>query len=403
MRLVSASGLWLWLMMLPSMISAQLAPPASGGGLDATYEQRYADLKELQAVPNRVAHVSGLVIKRDAGQFTFENGKFYLLTPIGGRTMGAVFLGTGRMAFNPPSRIEQERLARFQKAKSLDAPFSSVVLLFADSTLAELEAKLTFGPGQPPEQVRQRFKASLDNLIYDDSKSLDPDLMSAFLNGESSGLFYAEVNRTNGGSPLMFMINPSEVESVSLSHRVRRYGWTRQSEAICRFQPEGMNRSADLTGERVRQATIRHYAIQTSLAQSSTGDLSFVAGAKLEITSNAPMGPWVAFSLFEKLKVDSARWEGGEPATVFKGKDGPLLWVRLDGQLQPGDVRTLSLYYHGDLIDRFDDFFFIKSSAEWYPRSLEGRSLATFDLTFRSPKGKLLASVGDKVDSSTAG
>jgi hypothetical protein len=403
MRLVSASVMWLWLMMLPPMISAQLAPPASGGGLDATYEQRYADLKELQAVPNRVAQVSGLVIKRDAGQFTFENGKFYLLTPIGGRTMGAVFLGTGRMAFNPPSRIEQERLARFQKAKSLDAPFSSVVLLFADSTLAELEAKLTFGPGQPPEQVRQRFKASLDNLIDDDSKSLDPDLMSAFLNGESSGLFYAEVNRTNGGSPLMFMINPSEVESVSLSHRVRRYGWTRQSEAICRFQPEGMNLSADLTGERVRQATIRHYAIQTSLAQSSTGDLSFVAGAKLEITSNAPMGPWVAFSLFEKLKVDSARWEGGEPATVFKGKDGPLLWVRLDGQLQPGDVRTLNLYYHGDLIDRFDDFFFIKSSAEWYPRSLEGRSLATFDLTFRSPKGKLLASVGDKVDSSTAG
>ena len=404
MRLVPASGLGLLVMLFPPAISAQLAPALSGiAGSDVAYEQRYAELKELQAVPNRVAQVSGLVMKRDAAQFTFDNGQFYLLTPVGGRTMGAVFLGTGRMAFNPPSRIEQERLARFQKAKSLNAPFSSVVLLFADSTLAELEAKLTFGPGQPPEQVRQRFKSALDNLIDDDSKSLDPDLMSAFLNGESNGLFYAEVARTNGGSPLMFMINPSEVESVSLSHRVRRYGWTRESEAICRFPPEGMTRSADVTGERVRQAAIRHYAIQTSLSQSSTGDLSFAAGARLEITSNVPLGPWVAFSLFEKLKVDSARWEGGERATVFKGKDSPLLWVRLDPQLSPGDVRTLNLYYHGDLIDRYDDFFFIKSSAEWYPRSLEGRSLATFDLTFRSPKGKLLASVGDKVDSSTTG
>jgi hypothetical protein len=403
MRLVSASGLWLWVMLLPSTISAQLAPPASGGSLDATYEQRYADLKELQAVPNRVAQVSGLVIKRDAGQFTFENGKFYLLTPIGGRTVGAVFLGTGRMAFNPPSRIEQERLAGFQKTGSLDAPFSSVVLLFADSTLAELEAKLTFGPGQPPPEVRQRFKSSLENLIDDDSKSLDPDLMSVFLNGESNGLFYAEVGRTNGGSPLMFMINPGEVEGVSLSHRVRRYGWTRQSEAICRFAPLGTDRGPEVSGERIHQASIRHYAIQTSLTQSSTGDLSFAAAARLEITTNVPLGPWVAFSLFEKLKVDSARWEGGEPATVFKGKDARLLWVRLDRQLQSGEVRTMNLYYHGDLIDRFDDFFFIKSSAEWYPRPLEGRSLATFDLTFRSPKGKLLASVGDQLESSTAG
>src|SRR5919107_3259436 len=61
------------------------------------------------------------------------------------------------------------------------------------------------------------------------------------------------------------------------------------------------------------------------------------------------------------------------------------------------------MFYHGDLIDREGDFFFIKSSAEWYPRPLEGRSLATFDLTFRSPKGKLLASVGDRVEFSTSG
>jgi hypothetical protein len=208
-------------LIVPDKLFAQLAPPPIADASDATYEQRYAELKELQAVPNRVAQVSGLVLTRDVARFSFENGKFYFLTSVGGRTMGAVFLGTGRMTFTPTSRIEQERLARFQKTKSLDAPFSSVVLLFADSTLAELESKLTFGPGQPPEQVRQRFKSSLDNLVEDNSKSLDPDLMSAFLNSEPNGVFYAEVGRINGGSPLMLMINPNEVEGVTLSHRVR--------------------------------------------------------------------------------------------------------------------------------------------------------------------------------------
>jgi hypothetical protein len=401
MRLASAIGLWLGVSLLPSLAGAQLAVPASSS-TDLSYEQVYAGLRQLEAAPNRVAQVSGLVLKRDAGEMRFEAGTFYLMTPLAGRTIAAVFLGQGRFAFSPPNRIEQDRLARWEKTRSLDAPFSSLVILFADSTLSELESKLTFAPAPPPEQVRQKFKSALDNLVDDDSKSLDPDLMSAILNGESSGLFYAEVGRVNGG-PLMLMINPNEVEGVTLSHRVRSYGWSRESEAICQFPPQSLDRSATLTSERIREAGIRHYAIQTSLTPSGSGDLSFAAGAKLEITSNAAMGPWVAFSLFEKLKVDSARWEGGRSATVFKGKDGPLLWVRLDGRLQPGEVRTLNLYYRGDLIDRFDDFYFIKSSADWYPRPLEGRSLATFDLTFHSPKGKLLASIGDQIESKTTG
>ena len=36
-------------------LSAQLAPPRLADGSNVTYEQRYAELKELQAVPNRVA------------------------------------------------------------------------------------------------------------------------------------------------------------------------------------------------------------------------------------------------------------------------------------------------------------------------------------------------------------
>jgi hypothetical protein len=348
-----------------------------------------------------VASVNGLVLKRDVGRFVFESGKFYLLTPVNGRTVGAVFMGTGTFSFAPPSPIEQERLSRFQKTNSLQVPFRNLVLLFADSTLTELESKLSFGPGQPPADVRQQFQAALGHISDDDSKSLDPDLMSAFLNGESSDLFYAEVGRTGEG-PLMFMLNPREVESVSLGHRVRRYGWTRRSEVISRFPPGGQSRDGQ-TGERPRDAAIRHYGVTTSLTQSGSGDLSFAAAAKLEIVTNAPVGPWVAFSLFEKLRVDSARWETGEPATVFKGRDANLLWVKLDRQILPGEARILNLFYHGDLIDRDGDFFFIKSSAEWYPRSLEGRSLATFDLTFHSPKGKLLASVGDRVESSTSG
>ena len=99
---------------------------------------------------------------------------------------------------------------------------------------------------------------------------------------------------------------------------------------------------------------------------------AFPRSARLEIVADTTVGPWVVFQLFEKLKVDSARWDGGEAATVFRGKESPLFWVRLESQLQPGQVRTLTAYYHGDLIDRYVDFFDIKSSAGVVP-ALSGR------------------------------
>jgi hypothetical protein len=37
--------------------------------------------------------------------------------------------------------------------------------------------------------------------------------------------------------------------------------------------------------------------------------------------ADQPVSRWAPFYLYEKLKVDSARWGDGEPATVFKVKD----------------------------------------------------------------------------------
>ena len=131
-----------------------------------------------------------------------------------------------------------------------------------------------------------------------------------------------------------------------------------------------------------RQAEIEHYGLDVSLPPTGIGEIGFAATATMRIVADTAVGPWVAFELFEKLKVDSASWQNGEKAPIARGEESPLLWVKLDRQIRPGDTRTLKVHYHGDLIDRYVDFFRIKSSVAWYPRSLEGRSLATFDLTF---------------------
>jgi peptidase M1-like protein len=379
-----------------SGLQAQESPPVA-----ASYATRFAEVMALQAAPDGVADVSNLVLRRDVGRFTMSSGKLYLLTPIGGRTVGALFRGSGTFSFAPASKIEQERLARFEKQTALDAPFTDLLLLFADTTLAELRTHLTFRAEAAPGEVRSRVRDGLKYLSDEDSQTFDPDLMSALLNGDTTDLFYAHIRR-QGADPVMFTLNPHEVEAVSLSGKATRW-WSEDREVLSQFPRAGQVTESHATGERLDAAEIRRYVVNIDLPQRGIGDIAFAATATLDVTATGFVGPWVAFELFDKLKVDSARWSTGEPATVFKGKDSGFLWVHLGSRLQPGEMRSLSLSYHGDLIDRIIDFFWIKSSVAWYPVSLEGRALATFDLTFHTPEAYLLASVGDRVDSIQTG
>ena len=83
----------------------------------------------------------------------------------------------------------------------------------------------------------------------------------------------------------------------------------------------------------------------------------------MTLRATETVGPWLRFGLHPKLKVDSARWSDGTPATTFKAQDDDELWVRSLHQLAAGDSATLQLFYHGDMIDRFENWFFIDPTA----------------------------------------
>ncbi len=379
---------------VPCAVSAQsTAAPA------ATWDDGYAQVKAMLPATGRGASVNGIVLERESGRFVFSSGTMVLLAPVGNRVMGAAFRGSGSFTFSPATELEQRQLRRSHKDTTLTVPFGEAMFLFSDSTLAELERQVQFKEGVAPGVSNGRLTQVLDFLGDDQHNSIEPDVMLDLLNGAAGGLFYAHIVPATG-APLMFLVTPREGEGVELRERERSSLSTGYTTATVKESRQGADLSRPMP-ERMGDALVRHYALDVSLPNTSSGDIGFSASARLVIAGDTPIGPWVAFSLFSKFTVDSARWADGTTAVAEKKKDSPYLWLRLPSVLPAGETIQLTVYYRGDLIDRYGDFFYIKGATAWYPRPLAGRSLATFEIIYHYPSNYLFASVGELMDSST--
>jgi len=382
--------------LLPSPALAQQPAPASPA---TAFLDRYREILNLAPVAGQVAEVNHLVLGRDVARLTLEHGKMYLLAPLGGQTVGAVFQGDGRFSFAPPIPAEQTELRRFANAPALDDSISEVILLFTDSTAEQLKA-LPYRPGEIPGEIGGHARDLLESFKGDKEGSFDSDVMRALLNGAGGGYFLARVERKHGDA-VLFQYDPALSEAVQLYRPVRKMSWGSNWAVVTQF-PGRQTGDSSVAWRYREDLSVPAYRMDINLPLLGSGNLDFSARAELTIKAVHAVGPWLLFSLHPKLQADSARWGSGEPAAVFKAKDDDALWVRAGRPLQAGDSLSLTLYYHGDLIDRLGSWFFVDPLASWFPENGQGQTFATFDLTFHSPSYYPLASVGERVDSSLA-
>jgi hypothetical protein len=328
---------------VPVALRAQgAASPALSPAWAPAYDERFQQLQELDGGSTGSAEVTRLVLRRDAAELTLEGGRLYLLPAVGGRTVAVAYECRGTFTFKPRHPVERRQLLRTHKTEALSTPIRQVVLLFSDSTLAELSRSVTFTPGQQlPGALQRRVREMVDYFSDPESKSPDADVMGDLLNASASNLFYAHVARESG-DPLMFMINPYEVESVRLLGRARQVGWVRVTDVVSQARPEGDSAASDT--ERWAQAEVVRYVLDVALPRTNSGEVRFAASAKMDIVARQTVGPWIAFALYQKLQVDSARWADGTPATAYKRKDAPEMWLRADRALAPGETRSVTVY-----------------------------------------------------------
>ncbi len=190
---------------------------------------------------------------------------------------------------------------------------------------------------------------------------------------------------------MFFEINPYSKEEARFMRRLKGPSYLYVPEAINQFhKQQDYIDNIHLGNEEENSLHIQNYVLDCNL---KGGRLKFSASAKIDFKAlNGPQN-WLLLQLFEKLKVDYVFWGDGSKAVFKREKNNPFLWVKCKYPMQTDDTGELVIYYHGDLIERYQDWFYIQSARNWYPK--HGlRHRASFDITCHIPDEFEFASVG---------
>jgi len=108
------------------------------------FEKFVVDFNSADFSNIKTAEVKDISLKRDAVEFLLHDGKIFIIKPILGKEIAVYFQGNGEFIFASNTKIEQDNLKRLYPTDKKYREFTSMFIVFADSTLQRLENKLIF-------------------------------------------------------------------------------------------------------------------------------------------------------------------------------------------------------------------------------------------------------------------
>jgi hypothetical protein len=382
------------------------------GLLAATPDATYAALRSARPAGEGLA-VADVVLERDAHRISLKKGTVFFLPPVGGRLVGAVFLGEGEYELKPATEVERKHLALVTGEKALTTlvdSFDTAVLLFTDATGVDLKSRAS-GKGSASladatsafeahlKRQRKEFRTNFHLRVLEDLPDLGSGLFLAFFKGRRLPHALAGYDPL-GAERLGLMPLVGGEECFLFVPDVTRGGFWYLS-------PSSEKAKRRIAPHDRPAADALHYAVDTTVEP----------GARLrgETTIRlVALRPFRALrlNLLSKLRVEDVSFSGGGDAS-FK----PAAFVQEapeeDADLEavfPEPVATaqrvlLRVRYQGKdvLKDAGQGNFVVGARESWYPNLGVFTDVATFDLTYRVPKANEVVSVGEKREDKVEG
>ncbi|PYS30383.1 MAG: hypothetical protein DMF75_16065 [Acidobacteria bacterium] len=387
----------------PIEAAVTVSPTGEKPNSDPVYQQLRQMGKSPQDFAGPYATVNNLVLKRDAATFTLTSGEIYFAPMVENRTIGAVFIGEGELALTPPTEVEKHNLALFINQPSIKESFDRLVLRFSDKTFEEIkssaQAKMSTD-GPRAESARDAYRENQSLLRKTLRRNVELRTLVDLYNPNRPGFFTAFVNGRRY-SKLIFQYDALGIPAVSPEEvLLSSYGDTDRGLWTAFHRAEEYAKGTASSDEDHRIYDITRHEIDAAIRGAKLVANDTVAFRVLDDGARV-----LPFRLFSSLRVSRVRDEQGHDlAFVQQNKDEDadfgVIWPK---PLEGGKTYKLNLEYSGGdaLIDVGGGNYFVNPGARltWYPNN-EGTAFgdrATFDVTFRYPKGKTLIGTGAAV------
>ena len=388
--------LCLLLVYLCILTSLAQTPQSPAPNSNPTYQQ----IRHL-GLSKEVFTVNDLELKRDAATFHLHSGRVCFVSPVEGKVTGAVFVGNGNLVLDPPIKTERASLQLLTKQDEFVEHYENLVLRFTDSTYEEIKKAGTPGGGegcdpglfedsQHAMRHDRMLKYNLDARILQDVLSREPgSLFVAFVHGKVYNGKEILAIDPHGAPPLIVPVAPEEVELLTYDeNKLGVWGAFHYADEYKDGTARGSQENAVIH--------ISHQQLDTTIeknahlsGKATTTFVSLVAGLRV-----------VPFDLYRTLRVDGVMDEKQQPLSFIQEdkNDDADFSVILPRPLSLGEKFTLTTMYSGKdvVIDEGSGNYYPIAREDWYPNSVGGGlgHYASYDMTFRIPKGMKIAATG---------
>jgi hypothetical protein len=344
-------------------------------------------------------HVESFSISRGNAKFFLGPGDLTLFDFGSGRICAMTFKGKGRVLYTPPNQIEMNQLRKFTGKDMLYGPIEKATFFFTvepdwlPDTSAFSRAVVA---GFPWGELCGARNEEFDHLWINLTNKLIGDLIS-----EEPGTYFNAAFDLEGVGNLVFEEDPFNDDYYALYELVWHAG-TETYDVL-----GGYSADDGLVSRRgIIPVDVTHYDIDTRI--EADGDMA--VKCRIEFTPLRSGRRYVYFIWHYKSKIKSVLNSGGDSLLVVRRVDNsglftaradePGFGVILKEPMELGKRYSIDITYDSKCLMQEYGNFYIVGKTLWYPRP-PILDLATYDMTFDTPKLYQVVSCGDNVENKT--
>ena len=365
-------------------------------------------IREAGLDPAECYRVRDLDFTREDARFYLTEGYLIFGKAVAGRRFSAVFIGEvdggdAEVLLFPPLRSERMSLAKFTESPNLNEHFRFAAFLFTDNTYEEIVRLIEERyAGRKVSEMGPLYAEKFASVVRNLSESLELRLVKDLAEQDESGRgFFFSSLRGNRLGNFDFILDPLARDSIRIGQFTLRET-TPFFDTWTEFQPRSV-----ASGQKPApqpEYRIEHYDIEATLEP----DLLLRATTRVRLVPLVKRST-IALLVSQNMVITAARSGGADleiyrPAamrlnTIRRDQDTAFLLAMPEGA-EPNEPLILEIAHEGRVVDDSgNDVLFVGARGSWFPGA--GHRFATYEVSFRVPKGLDFVSTCESVESSS--